>query len=263
MSSPSTTIIMAGGLGKRMNSILPKVLHKIGEYPMIYYVVNRAIEIGSSNILIVVGKYKDMIKSTLDNLLSENDCKKIHYIFQPEIKDANGEDKVGGTGHAILCCLPFFLENNIDRMSKVYILSGDVPLLKKETLIELGKTENSLLITNSDSPTGCGRVFFDLNYNILKIIEENDCSPEERENTYVNCGIYNVVVETLLQCIPEITNNNAAGEYYLTDIIEITINKLLRFSFYELPKENGYEVMNINNQKELMKANEIFQIFTS
>jgi bifunctional N-acetylglucosamine-1-phosphate-uridyltransferase/glucosamine-1-phosphate-acetyltransferase GlmU-like protein len=104
----STTIIMAGGLGKRMNSSLPKVLHKIGEFPMIYYVVKQAIQLGSQNILIVVGKYKDIIQQTLESFFTPGQLEQIHYILQPEIKYDNGDEKVGGTGHAILCCLQFF-----------------------------------------------------------------------------------------------------------------------------------------------------------
>jgi len=259
----STTIIMAGGLGKRMNSPLPKVLHKIGDFPMIYYVVKQAIKIGSQNILIVVGKYKDIIQQTLETFFTPGQLEQIHYILQPEIKYENGDEKVGGTGHAILCCLPFFTKNQIDPESNVFILSGDVPLLREETLVELSKTsttsKNSLLITKSRNPTGCGRVFFDNGHKITKIVEEKDCTMEERENKYVNCGIYNVNVDTLLKCVPFIKNNNKSGEYYLTDMIELAIHKQMAFSFYELPQEQFYEVMNINNPEELEKANEIFE----
>lgn len=259
----TTTIIMAGGLGKRMNSPLPKVLHKIGEFPMIYYVVKQAIQLGSQNILIVVGKYKDIIQQTLESFFTAGQLEQIHYILQPEIKYENGDEKVGGTGHAILCCLPFFTKNQFDTESNVFILSGDVPLLREETLVELYETsrssKNSLLITKSRNPTGCGRVFFDDSRNVTKIVEEKDCTMEQRENKYVNCGIYCVTVDTLLKCVPFIKNNNKSGEYYLTDMLELAIHKQMAFSFYELPQEQYYEVMNINNPEELEKANQIYQ----
>lgn len=261
---PSTTIIMAGGLGKRMNSTLPKVLHKIGEFPMIYYVVKRAIQLGSQHILIVVGKYKDVIQNALETFFTSCQLENIHYILQPEIKYENGEEKVGGTGHAILCCLPFFTKTQIKPGTSVYILSGDVPLLREETLVELYETsrssKNSLLITKSLNPTGCGRIFFDDNHNVTKIVEDKDCTMEERENKYVNCGIYCVTVDTLLKCVPFIKNNNKSGEYYLTDMIELAINREITFSFYELPQEQYYEVMNINNPEELEKANQIYGV---
>jgi len=262
---PSTTIIMAGGLGKRMNSTLPKVLHKIGEFPMIYFVVKQAIQLGSQHILIVVGKYKDIIKTALENFFTAGQLENIHYILQPEIKYENGEEKVGGTGHAILCCLPFFTKNHIDPRTSVFILSGDVPLLKEETLVNLSNRhdQNSLLITKSANPSGCGRIFFDDSRNVTKIVEEKDCTMEERENKYVNCGIYYVTVDTLLKCIPFIKNNNKSGEYYLTDMIEIAINKQMAFSFYELPQEQYYEVMNINNPEELEKANQIYDVINN
>lgn len=262
---PSTTIIMAGGLGKRMNSTLPKVLHKIGEFPMIYYVVKQAIQLGSQHILIVVGKYKDIIKTTLEKFFTSGQLENIHYILQPEIKYESGEEKVGGTGHAILCCLPFFTKNHIDPLASVFILSGDVPLLKEETLVNLTKIskQNALLITKSKNPTGCGRVFFDDSHNVTKIVEEKDCTMEERENKYVNCGIYYVTVDTLLKCVPFIKNNNKSGEYYLTDMLELAINKQMAFSFYELPQEQSYEVMNINNPEELEKANQIYDVINN
>jgi bifunctional UDP-N-acetylglucosamine pyrophosphorylase/glucosamine-1-phosphate N-acetyltransferase len=98
---------MAGGLGKRMKSDKPKVLNLLNGFPLIYYVIRAAISAGSGNVLLVIGKYKEMIKNEIEELLSIF-TDKIHYITQPEIL-IDGELKVQGTGDAIKCCLPFFI----------------------------------------------------------------------------------------------------------------------------------------------------------
>ena len=104
---PFTTIILAGGLGKRMNSELPKVLHCIHNRPMIYYVIQNALTIGSENVLIVVGKYRTIIENEIKNFFDPSELARIHYIDQPE-KIENDKVKVMGTGDAVKCCLPFF-----------------------------------------------------------------------------------------------------------------------------------------------------------
>ena len=183
-----TTIIMAGGLGKRMKSEIPKVLHLIKGKPMICYVLEKALEVGSDNILIVVGKYKTQIQKKIAKYFSVYEFFKFTFINQEEAK---------GTGHAILCCMDFFKENKIDLSSQILILSGDVPLIKKDTLQDLLSLPNSILITNLENPFGCGRIIFKENL-IDKIIEEKDCKTEEEKNIkYINAGIYHFSLDVL------------------------------------------------------------------
>lgn len=250
------TIIMAGGLGKRMNSNVPKVLHKVHEYPMIYYVIKRAIEINSKDILIVVGKYQNEVESNVKKYFTNEELVNIHFINQPEFFE-NGIEKVGGTGHAVKCCLPYLVNSNLDASTNILILSGDVPLLSLTTLQNLcALQQNRLLITQLENPTGCGRIFFNSNNQIEKIVEEKDCDEFQKRNKYINCGIYYVNFITLVDCIPLIQNNNKAEEYYLTDLIEIALNRNHGFFFYELEQYKNYEVMNINTSYDLNKANE-------
>jgi bifunctional N-acetylglucosamine-1-phosphate-uridyltransferase/glucosamine-1-phosphate-acetyltransferase GlmU-like protein len=136
ISENPITIIMAGGLGKRMNSPIPKVLHLVKDKPMIYYVIQKALEINSTHILIIVGKYKDLIQKEIESLFSATEYSRIVYINQPEVL-INDELKVQGTGDAIKCCIPFLVSNNINPESNVIILSGDVPLIEKETIENL------------------------------------------------------------------------------------------------------------------------------
>lgn len=254
MNNP-IVIIMAGGLGKRMKSELPKVLNILNKKPMIYYVIKRALEIKSKHILIIVGKYKNQIKTEIEKHFSEDEYCKIEYIIQPEVL-INDELKVQGTGDAVKCCIPFFLDNNINTDSKVLILSGDVPMIQKNTIDNLLEKENTLLVTQLENPKGCGRILFSGDdETIEKIVEEKDCDDEQRKIKHVNCGIYNLSLNVLLLCIPQITNNNKNKEYYLTDVVELAKQNGYRMKYYELPIENQNEILNINTQDDLAVAN--------
>ena len=155
-------LIMAGGLGKRMESDLPKVLHKVNvpnttnlersnvlSYPMIIHVIKKALTINPEKIFIIVGKYKDIIKKTIDEYINLN------IINNPELIDYILQEESLGTGHAIYCTLPKIKEYY---NTKALILSGDVPLISTETLFNLIDDENRLLITELENPSGCGRI---------------------------------------------------------------------------------------------------------
>jgi len=243
------TIILAGGLGSRMKSLLPKVLHIINDYPMIYYVIQNALHLGSTKILIVVGKYKSMIKEYIDKYFPKNE--KIEYITQ---------ELPNGTGHAIQCCISYFINNKVPPSENILILSGDVPLITVKTLKHLMEIPNTLLITKTDTPFGCGRIILDDEDKIVKIIEEKDCTEKERQIQYINCGIYNITVQTLLDTVPYIKNLNKVSEYYLTDFVDLAWAKNIDLHYCELPPQDLYQVININTIEELVRANEI--IFT-
>ena len=239
-------LIMAGGLGKRMNSSLPKVLHEINDKPMIYYVIEKAFQAGCNQIGIIVGKYYEIIKMNIDTYYLND--KRIIYIIQEEPL---------GTGHAIKCSLNW-METNLNINTDILILSGDVPLISIKTLENLLKKENSLLITKTNNPTGCGRIIFNSENNVEKIIEEKDCNSDQREIKYINCGIYNIKLKVLLETINKITNNNMAKEYYLTDMIEIANNNNININTYELPEDKTIEISNINTQEDLANIINLF-----
>lgn len=243
------TIIMAGGLGKRMNSVIPKVLQLVNGEPMICHVIRKSINMNSNNILIVVGKFKEEIQNEIQKYFSNEDYLKLTFIDQLEPK---------GTGHAIHCCLNFLISSNISNETNVLILSGDVPLIKEETIQNILTLQNTLLITELENPHGCGRIIFSNNCNyIKKIIEEKDCNQEEREIKYVNCGIYNFTLNNLKKYIPLIKNNNSNQEFYLTDIVELFENNDIKLNYYNLPKNKKNEIVNINTQEELRFVNSI------
>lgn len=235
-------VIMAGGLGKRMKSSLPKVLHKISGIPMICHLLLRLKIlkhiINIEKIILVVGKYKDIIKSELEKY---EQIPEIEYVIQ---------DEPLGTGHAIKCCI-----NELRKFpeSDVLILSGDVPLLQQSTMNKLiNMNEKVKLITTILSdPTGYGRIIKN-NEKFDKIIEQKDCNKKEFEIKEINCGIYAIKSEYLCKYLPNLKNNNSQGEYYLTDIIEmIKREEGLDVGLLKIPQENVYEILGVNTIEQL------------
>ena len=231
---PNIVLIMAGGLGKRMNSDLPKVLHTINDLPLIVHIVNSALQIDSSSIIyIIVGKYREPIENAIVGHFGSN--RRIKYVEQSEPL---------GTGHAIQCCLPV-LQQQLPSV-KVLILSGDVPLFSTKSMREVMNIESkaTIVATQMEEPYGYGRII----QHPLRIVEEKDCTDEEKHVKMVNCGIYAFENETLCQNLPKIKNENKQNEYYLTSIFE-TIQGTIRL--YEIPAEKQYEVSGINTPEQL------------
>lgn len=244
------TIILAGGLGKRMNSELPKVLHIVKGKPMICNVIDRAIELGSNKILIIVGKYRELIQNTISPFY-EDSIYNDYFVFITQKEPQ-------GTGDALYCCINWLSMNIKHIQCRILILNGDVPFIQTDTLrdfINFKPFSNILMIYEKDEPKGYGRIIMDKETGYIeKIIEEKECTEEQRLIQSVNCGIYCVDYPTLLDSLPKINNRNAAREYYLTDIIEISFSEN-GFTPYILSKEKHIEIANINTKEDLMKYN--------
>ena len=254
---------MAGGLGKRMESDLPKVLHKVNgifdqtqtlktqlicqsydelSKPMIVHVINTSLKLNPTKIFIVVGAYKNIIEQTINQYIKKNDL--IEYVIQ---------EQALGTGHAIKCCLDKLI--NYTNLSTI-ILSGDVPLISLDTIINLTNGSNKLLVTKLSNPYGCGRIVLSDN-KLVKIVEEKDCDEEQKLINLVNCGIYQINSNVLLELIPKINSNNKAKEYYLTDIIDLMVQGGFTLDYYELDQSKQYEIKNINTKKDLEELNNL------
>jgi bifunctional N-acetylglucosamine-1-phosphate-uridyltransferase/glucosamine-1-phosphate-acetyltransferase GlmU-like protein len=240
-------IIMAGGLGKRMESDIPKVLHnvtdpnnKITSYPMLIHVIFTATKLNPTKIFIIVGKFRDIIISTINKYIDIN-TNIIEFIDQEQSL---------GTGHAIHCCLDKLKDYNKEN---AIILSGDVPLISLDILKKL-QGDNKILITELDNPFGCGRIIIK-DSKIIGIREEKDCNEEEKKIKLINCGIYQIKITNLLNFIPQINNNNKSNEYYLTDIIELIINNNLIIEPVILEKNLQWQIKNVNTKKDLLELN--------
>jgi len=237
-TAANNIVIMAGGLGKRMSSELPKVLHNLGNIPMLVRIVQQAMMLKPYKILIVVGKYKKIIEETLSKYVS---LKNIVFIIQ---------EQALGTGHAIMCCRDFLLSNKSD---SVLILSGDTPLVKSSTMYNmLNPTTNvNVCVTVAEDPSGYGRIV-ETDGVFEKIVEEKDCSDEERKIKKINGGMYAFNNNLLCKYLPYLTNNNAQKEYYLTDMIQIIKeHEQVAIGTHEISKNQQYEIRGVNTKKQL------------
>lgn len=231
--------ILAGGMGKRMQSDLPKVLHKVKGEAMIVRLLKQIIQLNPTKIIIVVGKAHELIRKEIASCIANN---RIIYVIQPEPL---------GTGDAIKCMLGE-LDDNVDNI----ILNGDSPMLKYETVNDVyqyyHKKSSSFVISciNIDNPTGNGRIILE-NDEIKEIVEEKDCSPDQKNITLVNCGIYICNAAILSKYIPTISNNNAQSEYYLTDLVKNCIDADQKINVYILPSDKQKEIYNINTKAQL------------
>jgi bifunctional UDP-N-acetylglucosamine pyrophosphorylase/glucosamine-1-phosphate N-acetyltransferase len=238
--------IMAAGEGKRMNSSLPKVLHKFNNIPMLVRIIKESLII-SNKIIIITGKYDELIKKTINEyILDEMELQKLQYVQQKN---------PCGTGDAIKSTLHLYNKNEL-----IVILNGDMPLINSKLLNKFinDGTNNSIMVCNLEKPTGYGRIIYDNNNNnnnnnnkFIKIQEEKDCTEDQKNITIVNCGLYKFDSELLIKYIPEIKNNNNQKEYYLTDILEILINNQYKIDTYLLDKSDNKYIMGVNNQEEL------------
>lgn len=230
-------IIMAGGLGKRMNSSLPKVLHIINNKPMIVNIIETVYKLNLNKIFIIVGKFKNIIQNSIEKYIVSD---LIEYVIQEEPL---------GTGHAIQCCYNNLLLNH---NFKTLILSGDVPLIKKNTLENMiaFNSECILLTTEFENPYGYGRIIRE-NDKFLKIQEEKDCSDDEKKICEVNAGIYLIQTGYIIGNIINITNNNNQKEYYLTDLFKILKEKNINIDLLKLNNEENYQIKGVNTIEQL------------
>jgi bifunctional UDP-N-acetylglucosamine pyrophosphorylase/glucosamine-1-phosphate N-acetyltransferase len=236
------TIILAAGKGTRMKSERVKVLHPVLGLPMLSYPIELSLNgIKAEKTIVVVGHQADQIKERFKDA-------QVHFALQ--------ENQLG-TGHAVLQAIPFFQSFN----GTALILCGDVPLVKIDTLRSFIKThrENeatlSVLTAVVENPSGYGRVLRNPGGWVEKIVEEKDASEEEKRIREINTGIYCVKTPFLMEGLREIGKENAQGEYYLTDLVEIAKKNGLRCSAHIVP--DPIEVMGINTRVDLALANEV------
>ena len=226
--------ILAAGKGSRMESKLPKVLHKLNGKSLIDYVLDTASELNPDSITLVVGFQKDRVKNHIQD---DN----INYVSQ---------DQQLGTGHAALQ-MEHQLANQIGHL---LILYGDVPNIKSSSLSpiideHIKEDRNATVITATlDDPTGYGRIIRSENGDLLRIVEEKDCTADEKKIKEWNPGIYIFKIPQLFSELKRIESNNASNEYYLTDVIELIKEN---FPVQAEKISNPAEVIGINTINQL------------
>lgn len=228
------TVIMAAGKGTRMKSNKSKLVHKIYDKELVKRVAELASQVGTDEIVTVVGHLKEQIQEVLGD--------SVKYAYQDELL---------GTGHAVMQASKF-LEG---KSGKVVILYGDVPIIRKETIENLiiksfkNKEYATLLTAIYENPTGYGRIIRDEGGNIKAIVEEKDANIFEKEIKEINSGIYCFDIEELLSALEELKPNNVQGEYYLTDVIKIMNDKGLKTGAVIV--EDNTEILGVNDRAQL------------
>ena len=232
--------ILAAGKGTRMKSNLPKVLHSLGGRSLVERVIESAEPLSPARKLVIVGYQSTEVKTAMDSIYG------VEFVEQAVQL---------GTGHAIQQLLPHLEGYTGDLL----ILNGDVPLLRTETLKNLLQThkenQNSctILTAQLSNPQGYGRVFRNSEGIVQKIVEDKDCTPNQRENDRVNAGIYCFHWPDLAKILPDLQANNSQKEYYLTDAVT-QVGKVMAVDV-----KDNQEILGINDRLQLATANDILQ----
>ncbi len=237
-----TSVILAAGMGTRMKSKMPKVLHKVCGKPLSKWVIDASKAAGADTVCAVVGHKAETVKEVLGDV-----CE---FALQAEQK---------GTGHAVMQAIDVIKNSK----GEVVILNGDTPLITAETInkaIEYHKNNGNqatVITAILDDATGYGRIVRDNDGSVLKIVEQKDASEEEKKINEVNSGMYVFDAQSLVYALDKITPNNAQGEYYLTDTLEILLSAGKKIGGYAISDND--EIRGINDRVQLNEAEKIMQ----
>ena len=237
----TSVIILAAGKGTRMRSNLPKVLQPLAGRPLLRHVIETAKKLNAANIITIYGHGGDKVKQAFEQ---EN----VQWVEQAEQL---------GTGHAVKVTLPVLPTDGVS-----LILSGDVPCITQETLEKLlavsRETGIGLVTLTLNDAAGYGRIVRE-NNKIQAIVEHKDANDAQRQIKEINTGIYCVSNAKLHQWLPKLSNKNAQGEYYLTDIVAMAIADGLEVASVE--PERGFEVEGVNDRIQLAALEREFQAY--
>lgn len=235
-------LILAAGEGKRMKSTTPKVLHKACGKEMVNHVIDIMRKSDIEDVNVIIGNGAEKVKNGTA-------CRNVTYSLQ---------EKQLGTGHAVICAKDF-LSN---KKGNVAIFTGDAPLISEETVKtfikfhEEGNYKATILTSIVDNPFGYGRVIRKDNGEVLKIVEHKDCNENELKVNEINAGMYIFNIEDLVESLGKLNNNNAQGEYYLTDVIAVLKEEGLKVGAVPVAFE---ETMGVNSRVQLAEVERIMR----
>lgn len=234
------SLILAAGKGTRMKSGKSKVLHTVNGIPMVKRVLNTMKNIGIEKNIFILGYKKEDVLAVMGD---------VEYVEQLEQL---------GTGHAVLIAR----EKIENAKEDILVTYGDTPLLTERTLLNMkekfyeGELDCILLSCKVKNPFGYGRII-KKDGKIVNIVEENEATPEEKKITEGNMGVYIFKYDSLLKIIGKIDNNNAKGEYYLTDAVKIMSEEGYKVDSYQIDDED--EVLGVNSKAQLAQASKILR----
>ncbi len=237
--NPLHVVILAAGEGKRMKSAVPKVLQRIAGRPMLAHVIATARELGPERIHVVYGHGGDQVRAAF---AGEADLNWVEQARQL------------GTGHAVQQAMP-----DVPDGARVLVMYGDAPLFRAETLRRLLAAEGrlALLAAPLASPTGYGRVVRDAQGRVAGVVEEKDASEEQRAIHLVNTGVIAADANALRSWLSRLSNDNAQGEYYLTDVAAMAAEDFTPAEIVEV--DDPEETEGANDPWQLARLERVFQ----
>lgn len=235
-----SVVILAAGQGTRMKSRLPKVLHPIGAKPLLGHVIDTAASLNAAQTVVVYGHGGEQVRNSLADA-------PVTWVEQAQRL---------GTGHAVAQATPQLADEHC-----VLVLYGDVPLTLASTLTDLiyhaGSDKLAILTVHLDDPFGYGRIVRDAHGRIQRIVEQKDASDDEKKINEVNTGILAVNGKLLKAWLARLDNNNAQGEYYLTDIIAMAVADGVEVVASHPSSED--EVLGVNSRSQLAYLERVYQ----
>ena len=234
-----SVIILAAGKGTRMNSRLPKVLQSLAGQPLLQHVLTQAQLLQAERVITVIGHGAEDVKKTFAS-------QSVEWVAQTEQL---------GTGHAVQVTLPV-----LPTTGQSLILYGDVPLIRAQTLQQLQTAARggiAMMTLTVANPTGYGRIVREQD-KIQRIVEHKDASEQQRQISEINTGIYCVDNACLHRWLPQLSSNNAQGEYYLTDIVEMAVADGLEIG--SVQPEFDFEVEGVNDRLQLAALERRYQL---
>ncbi|KWH52929.1 bifunctional UDP-N-acetylglucosamine diphosphorylase/glucosamine-1-phosphate N-acetyltransferase GlmU [Burkholderia anthina] len=233
-------VILAAGTGKRMRSALPKVLHPLAGRPLLSHVIDTARTLQPSRLVVVVGHGAEQVQAA---------------VAAPDVQFAVQAEQLG-TGHAVRQALPL-----LDPAQPTLVLYGDVPLTRASTLRRLVDAAHDgrygILTVTLDDPTAYGRIVRDAAGFVTRIVEQKDASPDELKIAEINTGIIVTPTAQLSMWLGALKNENAQGEYYLTDVVELAIEA--GFEVVTSQPDDEWETLGVNSKAQLAELERIHQ----
>lgn len=233
-------VILAAGTGKRMRSARPKVLHPLAGRPLLSHVIATARTLQPSRLVVVVGHGAEQVQAA---------------VAAPDVQFAVQAEQLG-TGHAVRQALPL-----LDPAQPTLVLYGDVPLTRATTLKRLVDAAHDgrygILTVTLDDPTGYGRIVRDAAGFVTRIVEQKDASPEQLKIAEINTGIIVTPTAQLSMWLGALKNENAQGEYYLTDVVELAIEA--GFEIVTTQPDDDWETLGVNSKAQLAELERIHQ----